>query len=117
MISDNTETTPRRLEHEYHLEPEHERRRVRWDPTINTGHLISAGTSIVASLVFVMASWSTMDKRVVVLEEARLSQGLTAQERQQQTNEKFNDVKASLTEIKSSVENLRHDIQQQQQRR
>ena len=108
---DNTETTPDRLAGDYKLNEE--RKHVRWDPTINTGHLLSAGTSIVASLVFVMASWATMDKRVTVLEENRLSQTVAAQERQQQTNEKFNDVKTSLTEIKTSVESLRRDLQQQ----
>jgi hypothetical protein len=106
---DSTEVTPRRLYDDYQMTEE--RKHVRWDPTINTGHLLSAGTSIVASLVFVMASWATMDKRVVILEEARLATNIAAQERQGQTNEKFNDVKASLTEIKASVENLRRDLQ------
>jgi outer membrane murein-binding lipoprotein Lpp len=111
MISDNTESTPHRLEGEYHLSHEHERRKIRFDPTINTGHLLSAGTSMVASLVFVMASWAAIDKRIVVLEEARLATNIAAQERQGQTNEKFNDVKSTLSEIKASVENLRRDLQ------
>jgi Skp family chaperone for outer membrane proteins len=107
-MTDNTETTPDRLSHEY----PHERKHIRWDPTINTGHILSAGTSIIAALVFTMASWSTMDKRLVVLEEARLSQNQVTRDRADQVNEKFKDVKESLTDIKTSVENLRRELQE-----
>ncbi len=106
-MTDNTETTPARLSEVYPPERKH----TRWDPTINMGHLLSAGSSIIASLVFVMASWATMDKRVVVLEEARLAQIQAARDRQDQTNEKFNDVKGALVEIKQTMESLRRDIQ------
>lgn len=105
-MMDNTEITPDRLTPVY----PHERKHVRWDPTINIGHILSAGASIVASLVFVMASWTAMDKRVVVLEEARATQSQAARDRQDQTNEKFNDVKSTLAEIKQTMESLRRDI-------
>lgn len=102
---DNSETTPARLE-------ALERKRMRWDPTVNMGHLMTMATSMVASLVFVMASWSTMDKRVVILEEARLTAVVNARERQESVNDKFSDVKTSLQEIKTSVESLRRDVQE-----
>lgn len=106
-MSDNTETTPDRLFASY----PHERKHIRWDPTINTGHILSASASIVASLVFVMTAWATVDKRLVVLEEARQSQATANRERQDQVNEKFGDVKERLGELKLSVDLLRRDLQ------
>jgi len=105
---DNTEQVPSRLHETYPPERKH----IRWDPTINTGHMLSAGTSIIASLVFVMASWATMDKRVVILEEARLATQQANRDRQDQIKDKFDDVKTSLTELKVTVEGLRRDIQE-----
>src|SRR5678816_4582724 len=102
-MSDNTETTPPRLSAVYP-----ERKHARWDPTINMGHLLSAATSIIASLVFVMASWATMDKRVVVLEEARLAQQQANRDRQDQIKDKFDDVRNSVNELKAVMLSLIH---------
>lgn len=105
-MSDNpSESTPGRLDP---LNAEHQK--VRWDPTVNTGHLLTMAASMVSSLVFVMASWATMDKRVAVLEEARPIQTQVARDRQDLVNEKFADVKTSLNEIKASVEAVRREV-------
>jgi hypothetical protein len=70
------------------------------------------GTSIITMLVVVMASWSTLDKRIVVLEEARITQQQINRDRADAVNEKFSDLKGSLTELKVSVESLRRDLQE-----
>lgn len=44
--------------------------RVRFDGTINLGHIITFVTFLVSGVL----AWGTMDKRVVVLEEARAYQ-------------------------------------------
>ncbi len=69
-----------------------ERKRIHWDRSVNIGNILSTVASIVISLIFVLESWYTMDKRVAVLE----------------TN---NQVKESLADIKHSIEDLRRDIQ------
>jgi len=40
---------------------------IRFDPTVNLGHLIT----FVGFLVAIFTAWSTLDKRVIVLEENR----------------------------------------------
>lgn len=47
-------------------------RRVRFDGTINLGHILTFAGCIGSMVV----AWSTMDKRVVVLEEARVYQSV-----------------------------------------
>lgn len=85
--------------------------KVRWDPTINMGHIITMATSLISSLIFVMVAWSSVDKRVLILEEARTSQAQSAHDRQEMLNDKIVDVKSSLNEVKASIENLRRDVQ------
>lgn len=45
-------------------------RRIRFDGTINLGHLLTMVTFIAAGVV----GWTAMDKRITVLEEARMVQ-------------------------------------------
>lgn len=45
-------------------------KKIRFDGTINLGHILTVVTFVAAGV----AGWSTMDKRVMVLEEARLVQ-------------------------------------------
>lgn len=45
-------------------------RRVRFDGTVNLGHILTFAGVIASGAV----AWSTMDKRVVILEEARTYQ-------------------------------------------
>lgn len=95
---------------------ESHRRKVKWDPTINMGHVLTGLTSIVASFLFVGAAWFTVNSRLLVLEEARLSQNQMATFRQEQVNDKFQDVKDSLNELKISVERLRQEVSTDQKR-
>jgi hypothetical protein len=45
-------------------------KKIRFDGTINLGHLLTVATFLGAGVV----GWNAMDKRVVILEEARLVQ-------------------------------------------
>jgi hypothetical protein len=89
-----------------------ERRKIRWDPTINMGHVLSATASIVASLVFVIALYTSVDRRLVVLEEARASASLNARDRDDRLKEKFDDLKGGIKDTRESVELLRREIQE-----
>jgi uncharacterized coiled-coil protein SlyX len=48
----------------------HERQKVKFDATVNLGHILT----FVGFLVAGFGAWSTMDKRVIVLEETRTYQ-------------------------------------------
>lgn len=43
---------------------------MKFDPTINAGHLLTFAGFIIAGFV----GWTTLDKRVVILEQQRISQ-------------------------------------------
>jgi len=79
--------------------------RLVWDRTISTGNVVSLVASIVASLVFVLTSWALMAKRIVILEEARITQAQINKDRAD-TN------KEALNEIKAAIESLRKEIKE-----
>jgi len=82
-------------------------RGVRFDPTINLGHIITF-VGFILSLVF---TWSTLDKRVVVLEESRKAQELRDTGQDQRNSDQMGAIRESLAEIKQNVIALRdrHD--------
>ena len=80
--------------------------RVRFDKTINLGNLISMG----AFLLALMVQWNMMDKRVLVLEEARASQrerdstqDSTAKEGQQAVKEALADLRRAVEKVADRV--------------
>ena len=79
-----------------------ERRRLTFDPTINAGHIIS----LLAFLITLVVGWSTLDKRVVVLEEARKAQQQTDQHQDYVQRASNDSVKESLAEIKQGIREL-----------
>lgn len=76
--------------------------RVKFDKTINLGHLITMG----AFLFTAMVQWNMMDKRVAVLEEARTSQRDKDNAQDNSTKEGFQAVKEALTDLRRSVERV-----------
>ena len=77
-------------------------RGVRFDNTINLGHLLT----FVGFLVTIMVTWSTLDKRVVVLEESRKAQATLDATQDHRSAEKFSEIRESLGEIKRSVDKV-----------
>lgn len=82
-----------------HHDPE---KGIKFDKTINLGHLLSAAAMIGA----LMVSWSLMDKRVAVLEEARASQRDRDQTQDTSTKEKFQEVRDALQDLRRAVEKV-----------
>ena len=76
--------------------------RVKFDKTINLGNLISMVTFLLA----IMFQWNMMDKRVLVLEEARTAQRDRDTTQDNSTKENFQAVKEALTDLRRSVERV-----------
>lgn len=79
-----------------------ERKKLSFDPTINAGHLLTFVGFIVAGFV----GWSTLDKRLVVVEEARKAQVQTDQHQDTLHRASIDAVRDSLREIKEGVQRL-----------
>ena len=77
-------------------------RGVRFDNTINLGHLLT----FVGFLITIMVSWTTLDKRVVVLEESRKAQAALDTTQDHRSAEKFSEIRDTLGEIKRSVDRV-----------
>lgn len=77
-------------------------RRIKFDKTINLGHVLTAVSMIVA----VMVSWSMMDKRVVVLEEARAAQRERDTVQDASNREKFQEVRETMIDLRQAVEKV-----------
>lgn len=82
-------------------------RRLRFDPTINLGHLLT----FAGFMVTIMITWSTMDKRVTVLEEARKVQEARDIAQDGRLSEKMGEIRDSLAELKRGVEQVRDKLE------
>jgi len=80
----------------------HRDNRVKFDKTINLGHILTAAMMVVG----IMASWSLLDKRVIVLEEARLAQRERDQAQDLSSRDKFDEVRDALVDLRRSVEKV-----------
>ena len=76
--------------------------KVRFDKSINLGHALT----IVSFLIVALMQWNIMDKRVVVLEEFRLSQRERDKAQDDMSKDKFQEVRDALTELRRSVEKV-----------
>lgn len=75
------------------------RKRLSFDPTINAGHVLTFVTLVVAGF----GAWSMMDKRVTVLEEAKVYQRERDGSQDAAIKEKFDQIKESLAELKQEI--------------
>lgn len=66
--------------------------RLKFDPTINAGHLLTFAGFIVAGFV----GWTTLDKRVVILEQQRISQEYRDASQDSRNNEFKGEIKEIL---------------------
>lgn len=81
---------------------EDRRQGFRFDKTISLTHLLTMVTMLVA----LMVQWSLMDKRVVVLEEARQAQRDRDTTQDTASREKFQEVRDALIDLRRSVEKV-----------
>lgn len=79
-----------------------EESRVRFDKTINLGHVLT----MISFLFLTLTQWNMMDKRVVVLEEFRATQRERDSTQDAITREKAQEVKDALSDLKRSIEKL-----------
>lgn len=86
---------------------ENRRQGVRFDNTINLGHVLT----FLGFIITITVSWSTLDKRVVVLEESRKAQAVLDHAQDNRSAEKFNEIKETLGEIKRSVDRVNDKLE------
>ena len=82
-----------------HPEPHHG---MKFDPTINLGHILT----FVALLVAGLGAWSTLDKRVTVIEEARYAQKMLDSNQDDRAAETTSQLKEVLVRLDRQVERL-----------
>ena len=82
-------------------------RKVKFDNTINLGHILT----FLGFLITIMVTWTSLDKRVVVLEESRKTQATIDSAQDLRTNEKFFEIKDTLGEIKRAVERTNEKLE------
>lgn len=76
--------------------------KIKFDKTINLGHVLTALTMSGAVII----SWSLMDKRVAVLEEARIAQRERDATQDATGKDKFQEVREALVDLRRSVEKV-----------
>jgi len=84
--------------------------RLKFDPTINAGHLLTFAGFIVAGFV----GWTTLDKRVVVLEQQRTSQDFRDSAQDLRATEFKQELKDTLQRIERTVEIVRDKVEKKQ---
>lgn len=77
-------------------------KKIRFDGTINLGHLLTVATFIGAGMV----GWNAMDKRVTVLEEARFLQKQIDQRQDEDRSEMKKSVREDLRVIADKLDRL-----------
>lgn len=79
---------------------------VRFDPTINLGHLIT----FVGFLLAIFAAWTSLDKRVVVLEANQIAQTQRDNHQDYLLNQHSTQIKEALADIKKSIQRLEDKV-------
>lgn len=89
-----------------------DRKRLTFDPTINAGHLLTFAGFIIAIFV----GWTTLDKRVVVLEEERKRQAQVDSHQDSIQQAQMAVVRESLTEIKQGIREINARFERKESR-
>lgn len=75
---------------------------LKFDPTINAGHILTFVGFLLAGFV----GWTTLDKRVVVLEQERARQNTVDQHQDTLHRSQMDAVRESLADIKQGIKEL-----------
>lgn len=81
-------------------EPELPHKRVTFDPTINLGHLLTFASLVLAGFV----SWTALNTRVAVLEDARVVQAARDAGQDVLIKERIAEVLAAINKVDARVE-------------
>lgn len=79
-----------------------ERRGIRFDATINLGHVLT----FIGFMATAFIGWSAMDKRVVVLEERSLYQARRDEQQEQSAKDLKGEIRDALKDLHNAVEKL-----------
>lgn len=77
-------------------------KRIRFDGTINLGHIITFAGFIFTAVI----AWNAMDKRVVVLEEARLTQVVTDRRQDEEIVSTRREQRETLKDVSGKLDRL-----------
>lgn len=80
-------------------------KRMTMDWTVNISNLIT----LAGLLITVVVGWNTMDKRVLVLEEAKIAQVRRDESQDTALIERLRDIKDAIKDVKDGVNELRRD--------
>ena len=86
---------------------QHQGGRLKFDPTINAGHLLT----FAGFLITISVGWSTLDKRVVILEEQRKSQESLDKAQDSRSSEKFGEIRETMRDIKQTLDVVREKLE------
>lgn len=75
---------------------------VKFDATINLGHILTFLDFILAGFT----AWTTLDKRVTVIEERAALQAVVDRNQDGQLTQNMQAIKESLTEIKTQINRI-----------
>lgn len=92
------------------VERQDARHGVKFDNTINLGHILT----FLGFLITIMVTWTTLDKRVVVLEESRKAQAALDSTQDHRAQEKFIEIKDALGDIRRAVEKVNDRLERKQ---
>jgi hypothetical protein len=79
-----------------------ERRLVKFDSTINLGHLLT----FVGFVLTGFGAWSTIDRRLTVLEESRRVQAQIDANQDERLSQSMGQIKESLSDIRRNLEKV-----------
>ena len=78
------------------------RRGIKFDPTINLGHVLT----FLALMIAGFGAWSALDKRVTIIEESRFAQKMLDNNQDARASEATVQMKEVLTRLDRQVERL-----------
>lgn len=85
-----------------HSQEQNQPGRINFDRTINLGHILT----VISFIIVTIMQWNLMDKRIVVLEEARTAQRERDIAQDSASREKFQEVKEAINDLRRSVEKV-----------
>lgn len=80
--------------------------KVRWDPTINLGHVLTGVTFLTAGL----ALYIKQDARITALEERSVAQTTLSAERNTQQGAALNEIKTDVKKISEQLTEVRVQV-------
>jgi hypothetical protein len=85
----------------------------KFDPTINLGHVLTFAGFLITGFI----GWTTLDKRVVALEEAQKTQHQIDRAQDQILNQQMQHIRETLNELRAGVQRVNDRLDRNENRR